>query len=86
MGNAVVLSLAILCFKAMRRFSSGRCPGSALSKSEDVDLDGDDVLVFGSSSEFDPVLGFVLLVFLMISGCGRRSSWPLSIHDQRFRL
>jgi hypothetical protein len=74
MGNIVVLSLVILYSEAMIRFSSGECLGCALGKSEDVDLHGDYVFAVGSWLEFDPMLGFMLFVFLMISGCGSRSS------------
>lgn len=90
MGNVVVLSLAILCSKAVIRFSSGGCSGSALSENEDVDVHGDDALVFGSCSVsvllLEPGLGFVQFVFLMMRGCGTRSSWLFGIHDQRFFL
>jgi hypothetical protein len=74
MGNIVVFSLVILYFKAMIRFSSGGCLGCALGKSEDVDLHRDYVFAFGSWLEFDTMLGFMLFVFSMISGCGSRSS------------
>jgi hypothetical protein len=48
MGKIVVLSLAILCSKAVIKVFGGVCLGSALGKNKDINVHMVDSLVFES--------------------------------------